>query len=300
QHLLAGLGLEVQRDAALVAVHVQEAEAVGALHLEAHGAAGLVAGAGRLHLDHVGAKVAKQHAGVRAGHHLGDVENADACQGERAGCVGHCLWGRKKSAGNGGRSARTPALPRRGREENQIPQASVLTFASLITLAHLASSTCMNSRIFSGEPPPSSAPETSSFSMTSGIASALFTSSFMRLAIAGDILPGPTRPYQVGASTLGKPDSAIVGTLGWPEARLRRVCAIAMTLPLFTCGVAAVIVSKLYCTWPPMRSVSIGPEPLYGTWIACTPACSLNISSARCCAEPVPAEPKLTAPGCAL
>ena len=45
---------------------------------------------------------------------------------------------------------------------------------------------------------------------------------------------------------------------------------MAMALPLFTCGVAAVMVSKLYWIWPPIRSVSIGPEPLYGTWIALT------------------------------
>ena len=69
------------------------------------------------------------------------------------------------------------------------------------------------------------------------------------------------------------------------------------TLPFFTCGVAAVMVSKLYWIWPPIRSVSSGPLPLYGTCSASTPACSLNISSARCCAEPGPAEPKVTWPG---
>ena len=74
--------------------------------------------------------------------------------------------------------------------------------------------------------------------------------------------PGPTRPYQVVASKPGKPCSCIVGTLGWPLARLVRVCAIAITLPLFTCGVAAVMVSKLYWIWPPIRSVSSGPAAL--------------------------------------
>ena len=34
------------------------------------------------------------------------------------------------------------------------------------------------------------------------------------LLMATGILPGPTRPYQVVASKPGKPDSAMVGTLG--------------------------------------------------------------------------------------
>ena len=75
---------------------------------------------------------------------------------------------------------------------------------------------------------------------------------------------------------------------------------MALTLPFLTCGVAAVMVSKLYMIWPPIRSVRSGPLPLYGTCSASTPACSLNISSARCCAEPWPAEPNVTWPGWAL
>ena len=42
--------------------------------------------AGRLHLDHVGAHVAEQHAAERAGHDLGHVDDADAV--ERARAVG--------------------------------------------------------------------------------------------------------------------------------------------------------------------------------------------------------------------
>ena len=71
----------------------------------------------------------------------------------------------------------------------------------------------MNSPNFSVEPPPSCAPEAASFSITSGICMTLFTSSFMRLAMATGIFAGPARPYQVVASKPGKPDSAIVGTL---------------------------------------------------------------------------------------
>jgi hypothetical protein len=81
-HRAAGLGLEVQRHAALVAVHVEKAERVVSLHAKAHRAAGLVAGAGRFDLDDVRAQVAQQHAGVRPGHDLGDVEDLDAGKGE--------------------------------------------------------------------------------------------------------------------------------------------------------------------------------------------------------------------------
>ena len=49
----------------------------------------------------------------------------------------------------------------------------------------------MNAVNFSLEPPPSSAPYCSNFSTTSGMASTLLTSSFMRLTIAGFILAGP-------------------------------------------------------------------------------------------------------------
>ena len=90
----------------------------------------------------------------------------------------------------------------------------------------------------------------------------LFMSSLMRLINAGLILAGPTKPYQVVASKPAKPCSSIVGTLGWPLARLVRVCASAIALPLLTCGVADVMVSKQYCTCPPIKSVNAGPEPL--------------------------------------
>ncbi len=72
---------------------------------------------------------------------------------------------------------------------------------------------------------------------------------------------GPTSPYQVLASKPGKPDSAMVGTLGKLLARLGRVCAMAISLPPWICGVAEVMVSKLKSICPPIRSVSMGAEP---------------------------------------
>ena len=57
ERLAAELGLEIERHRPLVAVHVEETEAVVALELEAHGVAGLVAALGRLDLDDVGAEI---------------------------------------------------------------------------------------------------------------------------------------------------------------------------------------------------------------------------------------------------
>ena len=78
------------------------------------------------------------------------------------------------------------------------------------------------------------------------MASTMLTSRLTLSAMCAGNLPGPARPYQVVASKPSKPCSCMVGTVGWPLARFKRVCATAMTLPLLTCGVAAVMVSKLY------------------------------------------------------
>src|SRR3546814_17426404 len=58
--------LQVQLDAALIAVQRQEAAAIGTLEAEPHRGARLVAHAGRLDLDDIGAHVAQQHAAERA------------------------------------------------------------------------------------------------------------------------------------------------------------------------------------------------------------------------------------------
>jgi hypothetical protein len=49
--------------------------------------------------------------------------------------------------------------------------------------------------------------------------------------ITSGVLPGATKAYQLSASKPGKPDSAIVGTLGRVGARFNPVVAIAMSLP---------------------------------------------------------------------
>ena len=72
--------LEIEHKTSLVAVEIEETEAVSALQLEAHRAARLVAAVGRLDLDDVRTHVAQQHGAERPRHHLADVEHAHACQ----------------------------------------------------------------------------------------------------------------------------------------------------------------------------------------------------------------------------
>ena len=81
------LRFQIHHDGALVAVHVQKPEAVIAFQLEAHGAAGLVAGR-RLDLDHIRAQIAQHHAAERPGHDLRDIQNPDSFQRKRPfGCA---------------------------------------------------------------------------------------------------------------------------------------------------------------------------------------------------------------------
>ena len=79
--LAAGIA-QVDRDAALAAVHAHEVRRLAAREGRAPGA-GLVALAGPLDLDDLGAEVGQQHRAVRPRQHAGQVEDADA--GERTG-----------------------------------------------------------------------------------------------------------------------------------------------------------------------------------------------------------------------
>ena len=69
------LRLQVQGDAALVAVEAREDGVVAAVRVFADAPARQVAGAGPLDLDHVGAVVAQHLGAARAHHHLGEVEH---------------------------------------------------------------------------------------------------------------------------------------------------------------------------------------------------------------------------------
>jgi hypothetical protein len=91
-------GLEVQRDAALVAVERQERGVDAVAGGAAGGGVPLPLAGDRLHLDHVGAQVAQAHRRERPGHRDRQVEHAVAGQHFPAGrprpLSAHGTWAR--------------------------------------------------------------------------------------------------------------------------------------------------------------------------------------------------------------
>ena len=78
EHLFTGLALEVQDDAALVAVEVH---IIGAFAVDnGEVAAGVIALAGTLDLDDLGAQIRQHHAAVRSGKHAGQIQHLHAGQ----------------------------------------------------------------------------------------------------------------------------------------------------------------------------------------------------------------------------
>ena len=55
---------------------------------------------------------------------------------------------------------------------------------------------------------------------------------FKRLITSGEVLAGAANAYQLVASNPGKPDSAMVGTLGKASKRLEPVVAKGRSLPV--------------------------------------------------------------------
>ena len=78
------LRLQVQGDAALVAVQAGEDWVVAAVRVLAHAPAREIAGADALDLDDVGTVVAQHLGTARPHHHLGEVENPHAVERQRA------------------------------------------------------------------------------------------------------------------------------------------------------------------------------------------------------------------------
>ena len=107
------LGLQVERDAPLVAVQAREHRVVAAVGVLADAPARQVAGPGSLDLDDVGAVVAEHLGAARTHHHLGEVEDPDAAEGEGAG-AGRCGIGRCRAAYVVGLVGQPARLSRRG------------------------------------------------------------------------------------------------------------------------------------------------------------------------------------------
>ena len=78
------LRLQVQGDAALVAVQAGEDWVVAAVRVLAHAPAREIAGADALDLDDVGTVIAQHLGTARPHHHLGEVENPHAVERQRA------------------------------------------------------------------------------------------------------------------------------------------------------------------------------------------------------------------------
>src|SRR5215213_4500674 len=74
----------------------------------------------------------------------------------------------------------------------------------------------------------------------------------------------------------------------------------ARSLPDWTCGHELVAASIAASTCPPIRSVTIGAEPLYGTWTIFVPVFCMKSSIAMCNDEPDPDEPNDTFAGFAF
>ena len=91
---------------------------------------------------------------------------------------------------------------------------------------------------------------------------ALLTSFEIFSTIAGGIPAGPQIPNQSEYSKPGRPDSAIVGTLGNKEDRFEVLTAIALTLPPLISSKTEDIGAKYASTLPPTISVSASLDPL--------------------------------------
>ena len=80
----------------------------------------------------------------------------------------------------------------------------------------------------------------------------------------------------------------MVGTSGSCGLRLAAATASGRILPFLIWPITEGMVSKLTCTWPPIRSISAGLLPRYGMWVMKVPVASLNSSAAMCWVLPEP------------
>src|SRR5207253_9645040 len=92
----------------------------------------------------------------------------------------------------------------------------------------------------------------------------------------------------------------MVGTSGADGKRFAPVEAMRRARPSFTNGRMLPGTRNEALTWPPTRSVTAGPEPLYGTCVTSMCAALFSISIVRCEALPMDTEAYASLPGCAL
>ncbi len=98
-------------------------------------------------------------------------------------------------------------------------------------------------------------------------------------------------PKKFSATSLGYPSSTTVGTSGAIDARLVLVTASSRSLPDFWNCTFCGSVSMANRIVPPSRSLCIGEEPLYPTWVSLMPASFAKSSPTMCPIEPTPPLP---------
>src|SRR5450759_911123 len=151
----------------------------------------------------------------------------------------------------------------------------------LITLAHLSISSLRNLPNCSGPAGSTTAPRFESFSFTPSSSSAVSTSLLNLATMSFGVLTGATSPHHTEASYPGTPASVKVGTSGNMAMRLGFATASARKRPDLMLATTSIGLMIMNDRRPPIRSVSAGEPPLYGTWTTSILVVSLNSSEAR-------------------
>src|SRR5690606_18311483 len=99
-------------------------------------------------------------------------------------------------------------------------------------------------------------------------------------ATAGGVPGGATRLDEVVETKPGQADD-MTGTSGSAGLAVALPTASARSLPLRIRLMAELIAANIMLTWPPIRSASAGPLPLYGTWVRRISAIDPNISPVK-------------------
>ena len=111
--------------------------------------------------------------------------------------------------------------------------------------------------------------------------------------IASGVPVGASTPHQLSITNPGTV-SATAGTPGTSGVDFGPVTPSARTRPDFTCGNITAISENTISRCPPIRSLVISDDPLYGICTMSTLVMPLNNSAASCEIEPGPLEPKLS------
>ena len=109
-------------------------------------------------------------------------------------------------------------------------------------------------------------------------------------SIARGVPRGTNMPFHSYDSAPATPDSAIVGTSGSAASRVGLATATARNRPDLMLAIDDAAFAKKTGTWPPMTAVIACAPPLKGTWFILIPACCMNRTAAKFCAEPLPVD----------